>query len=239
MRRRCASRSECSATTTPARIVNRPKPPHAATSGVISLHRGARARALRRGEPIDDAAEQQRFGELREGDRDVGDDQRPGQTPLRRQLAEHAGVEFQETHTAAFTGSEPAYEPRGMISRREAAPRTARPDARTALDHSSKMGGKTAASLLKPLISLNREDENPQAFTSLAKDILGDFECFQCFAEAPWSVPFANDNPRSRASHRFLAFKQPQKVYRQSSEKAKTLQMSAWRERADCVARGL
>ena len=91
MRRRCASRSECKRDDDAGE--NREQP-EAAPGGdqrrdLAPLRRPARA--LRRSEPIDDAAEQQRFGELREGDRDVGGDERQARDAARPPIGRARG----------------------------------------------------------------------------------------------------------------------------------------------------
>jgi hypothetical protein len=50
------------------------------------------------GEPVDDAAKQQRLGELREGHSDIRRNQRKRQPPLGAELGEHPGVKFEKAH---------------------------------------------------------------------------------------------------------------------------------------------
>ena len=62
-RLRCARRSACSETVTPAKIENSPKPVQSASQGRSANPLRNCSRALRAGEPIDDLAEQQGLGE--------------------------------------------------------------------------------------------------------------------------------------------------------------------------------
>ena len=63
-------------------MVNSPNPTQAASSGVSAVDVGRRVRGLRLHQRIDDAAEQDRLGELRRRERDVGDRQQPAEAGL-------------------------------------------------------------------------------------------------------------------------------------------------------------
>ena len=65
----------------------------------------AEARPCRRGivflrarQHVDDAAEQHRFGKLRDGQRNVGERQEPAQSAVRSELFEYAAVKAKITH---------------------------------------------------------------------------------------------------------------------------------------------
>ena len=96
--------------------MNSPKPPQAAISGATSLQFGGRCAPLRGREPVDDAAEQQRLGELREGDGDIGRDQRQRQRALGAQLGEHAGVELEGPHRPGLPAAAAGGKPRAHFS---------------------------------------------------------------------------------------------------------------------------
>jgi hypothetical protein len=55
---------------------------------------------------------------------------------------------------------------------------------------------------------LNHEEQNFQAFASPAKDIVGDFERYQCFAIAPWGDRLNKSYP-AVSPRAFSFFKQP------------------------------
>jgi hypothetical protein len=74
-----------------------------------------------------------------------------------------------------------------------------------------------------PLIQLNREEKNFQAFASPAKDIVGGFERYQCFAMAAWGDRLTN---ALAPGHRLVAFQTAPRVYRRSSEKAKAMHLT-------------
>ena len=81
------------ATSAPAMIMNRPKPTQAPTSGASARAAGASAGGQRAGQRVDDVAEQDRLDEFRDGQRDIGERQRYGETRLRRQQAKHAQID--------------------------------------------------------------------------------------------------------------------------------------------------
>src|SRR5262249_48425062 len=60
------------------------------------------------GERVDDLAEQDRFGELRSGERQVADPQHPAELALRPEQPQHADIEANEIHGAPCVGP-PAY----------------------------------------------------------------------------------------------------------------------------------
>ena len=53
-------------------------------------------------QPVDDPTEQERLGELRGGDRQIGDDERDRGAAFGTQQAERAGIDFDEGHAARF-----------------------------------------------------------------------------------------------------------------------------------------
>jgi len=61
-------------------------------------HLQGRFLGLRGRHLVDDAAEQERFGELSGGDRDIGDRQKDREPRLRRELRKNALVDREESH---------------------------------------------------------------------------------------------------------------------------------------------
>src|SRR6185369_3556535 len=86
-RRRCARRSACSAARAPQTIVKRPKPAHARRSDAGGLC--ARER-------VDDAAEEDRLGELCGREAQIGDRQQPTEACLGPELTQDAEIQAEE-----------------------------------------------------------------------------------------------------------------------------------------------